>query len=212
MKILDANCVINLMERLTSFDCAPYLLRYDTIVTAVVKKELDCPHPFKELPFDIHHPSEEEQSICEDLSSYISGLGKGEISVISLALSLSNNHSCDGKDLIVIFSDDREARHIFGRRVCKDPRIRKKYPNVDRIVWSGTAELLKKMRNEDAIGDSSVAGIERELTPILGKRLDLKRRDRGKVASNHTHPDVPLLPSFPSDSHKMNDIAVSPSI
>lgn len=62
IKIIDSDCAINLFKRMGSFDCAPYLSGYETIVTENVMAKPRRGSSYRGHPFDIHILSDEERA------------------------------------------------------------------------------------------------------------------------------------------------------
>lgn len=145
IKLLDADCAINLFERIHGYDCKSYLQHYRTVLTEIVLNELKKGESFHQLPFETYKFTELESKLYSDLESYVVNLGPGEQSVIVCALSLCTNHTCEGDDKIVVLSMDKEAHHVFERTVLKDPAVMKHYPNAKKIIWVKVADLLKKV-------------------------------------------------------------------
>ncbi len=198
IKILDTNCAINLLERLKTFDCVPFLSQYDTILTTVIFDELNNGRPFRQVPFEIHELTTEEQALYDDTRNYITELGPGERSAIVHALFLSNIHSCDDSDKIILFSDDKEAKHIFTHVILKSPELKSRFPKMDLIIWSRSINLIAKMWNSHLIDAESAEGICRDLRPILGPKLDfLRTRNRGRSISACYLQRTPSLRSYP---------------
>lgn len=171
IKILDSDCTINLLEKMRSFDCIPFLSDYETVMTENVLNELRKGNSFKEMPFEIYSLSAEEQKLFEDTVSYITCLGSGERSAMIHALFLSNEHTCTDSDKIVVLSNDKEANHIFHNIVSRDPSMRRMFPNLDKIVWSRTVDVIEKMWNQGLIDDVAAKGIYNELRIIIGPKL-----------------------------------------
>ena len=172
IKILDSDCAINLFERMRSFNCIPFLSEYETIMTDDVINELKKGNSFKNIPFKIHTLTDEERAIFEDTANYISKLGIGERSVMIHALFLSNEHSCKADDKIIVLSSDKEANHVFHNDLLKDPMIVRLFPNCDKIIWSRTADIIKKMWNIGLIDDETGKSIYKDLCIIIGPGLD----------------------------------------
>ncbi len=184
IKILDTNCAINLLERLKTFDCVPFLSQYDTVLTTIILDELNNGRPFRHVPFEIHELTYEEKELYDDTKTYITELGPGERSAIVYALFQSNIHSCEDSDKIILFSDDKEAKHIFSHVILKSPELKRQFPNMDKIIWSRSINLIDRMWNSHLIDNESAEGILRDLRPILGPKLDfLKMKNRGRSTS-----------------------------
>ncbi len=176
IKILDSDCAINLLERMRSFDCIPFLSEYETIVTSNVISELKKGNSFENIPFEIHTLTNDERAIFEDTANYISRLGAGERSVMIHALFLSNEHSCKADDKIVVLCNDKEANHIFHNDLSKDPMIKRLFPNYDKIIWSRTVDVIEKMWNIGLIDDKTGKSIYEDLRIIIGPKLDFLKQ------------------------------------
>lgn len=172
IKVLDTDTSINLFERMKSFDCIPYLSKYHTMYSDIVWKELTSGNSYKSIPFETYRLSSEEQKLFDDTTNYMSNLGCGERSAMIHALFLSNEHSCNGDDKIVVICNDKEANHIFRRDLPRDPMMRRMFPNMEKIVWVKTIDVLEKMWIEGAIDKSVASEIYNELKEILGPKLD----------------------------------------
>jgi len=142
IKILDSDCAINLLEKMKSFNCIPFLSSYDTIITEDVLNELRRGNSFKGAPFEIYSLSDKEIELFNDTTDYMSKLGRGERSAMVHALFLSNEHSCENSDKIIVLSNDKEANHIFHNELCRNPSIGQMFPNLDKIIWSRTVDIL----------------------------------------------------------------------
>ena len=171
IKILDSDCAINLLERMRSFDCIPFLSGYETVMTENVLNELRKGNSFKETPFETYTLSGKEKVLFDDTTGYMSRLGKGERSAMIHALFLSNKHSCEDSDKIVVLSNDKEANHIFHNVLPKDPTMRRMFPNIDKIIWSRTVDVIEKMWNAELIDDDAADGVYDELCVIIGPDL-----------------------------------------
>ncbi len=172
IKILDADCAINLLERMRSYNCVPFLSSYDTIMTDEVLDELEKGNSFRGCVFKTYSLSDKEAALYNEMSRYISRLGKGERSAMVHALFLSNGRTCEDADKIVVLCNDKEANHIFHNVVCKDPKIKRMFPNIQKIIWSGTAEVIRKLWNEGYIDKKTANNIHDELHMIMGPKLD----------------------------------------
>lgn len=176
IKIFDTDCAINLFERMSSYDCAPFLSSYDVITTEEVFKELYIGNPQKNNFHRIHSLSSEEKELQSALSKYITKLGRGEVSVITHALHLSNVYDCEHTNKIVILCNDREAKHIFKNVICRDPALLKNFPYIHKIIWSQTVDFIRKLWDEGYINNDDADGIYADLYLIIGPKLNFLKR------------------------------------
>ncbi len=171
IKVLDTDTSINLFERMKSFDCIPFFSGYHTMYSDLVWGELTKGNSYRAMPFEVYHLTPEEQELFDDTTNYMACLGNGERSVMVHALFLSNVHTCEGDDKIVVVCNDKEAHHIFSRDLPRIPIIKEKFPNMGKIVWVRTVDVLEKMWEEGIINNSVAAEIYDELKIILGPKL-----------------------------------------
>lgn len=171
IKVLDTDASINLFERMKSFDCIPFLSGYHTMYSDIVWEELTKGNSYKTIPFEIYHLSPEEQELFDDTTNYLSGLGSGERSAMIHALFLSNSHTCEGDDKIIVICNDKEANHIFRRDLSRNPMMKRMFPNMEKIIWVKTIDVLEKMWIEGAIDKNVAVEIYNELKIILGPKL-----------------------------------------
>lgn len=167
IKIIDTDASINLFETMRSFDCTPFLSMYETIFTDIIYDEIHKGNSFKDLDFKVHALSEEEQELYNDSTTYMFGLGSGERSAMVHALFLSNEQV----DRIVVISNDKEANHIFHRNVLRNPEFKEQFPNMDRILWVRTIDVIRKMWEKGLIDFESSKAIYEELKNIMGPKL-----------------------------------------
>lgn len=171
IKILDSDCAINLLERMRSFNCIPFLSGYETMMSKDVHDELCNGNSFKGTPFLIYSLSDREMELFNQVSSYMLNIGKGERSTMVHALFLSKERTCEGSEKIIVLSNDNEANHIFRKILCKDPKIRRMFPNLEKIVWARTIDVIKKMWNEGLIDEDAAKNVYDELCGIIGPEL-----------------------------------------
>lgn len=172
IKIFDADCAINLFERMKSYDCTPFLSSYDVVFTKEVFDELRVGNSFKNNSYKIHSLSSEEMTLRSELSQYITTLEKGEISVIVHALHMSNVCDCEGVNKIIVLSNDKEARHVFYNIICKDPALSEGFPRIHRIIWSRSVDFIRKLWDEGCIDTDESTKIYNELYAIIGPELN----------------------------------------
>lgn len=172
IKILDTDCAINLLERMRSYDCVPFLSSYETILSEEVVSELRQGNSFRCCTFKTYNLSEKERMVSDKMSHYISKLGEGERTAIVHSLFLSNRHTCENDDKIVVLCNDKEARHVFHNVVCKDPEIKQKFPYNHKIIWSGTADVIRKLWDGGYLDEKTASNVHKELQMIVGPKLN----------------------------------------
>ncbi len=168
VKIIDTDASINLFERMRSFDCTPFFSRYEVVVTDKVLEEIHTGNSFRDQEFNVHELTSEEQELFDDSMTYMHRLGSGERSAMIHALFLSNGEA----DKIVVISNDKEAQHIFQRDVPKDPDLKSRFPNMERIMWVRTIDVVKKIWEEGLMDPKEAHGVYHELKAILGPKLN----------------------------------------
>lgn len=168
VKIIDTDASINLFERMESFDCTPFFSRYKVIVTDKVFDEIHTGNSFQDQEFNVHALTEEEQELFDDITSYMHKLGSGERSAMIHALFLSNEEA----DKIVVICNDKEAYHVFHRDVPRNPDLKARFPNMERILWVKTIDVVKKMWEEGWMDSEEARGVHHEMKIILGPKLD----------------------------------------